>query len=807
VGGMKEWGFKLDMKSDKIREEFLRFFKEKNHKIFPSSSLVSEDDPTLLFANAGMNQFKDILTGKKRADFKRVASSQKCIRVSGKHNDLEEVGKDTFHHTFFEMLGNWSFGDYFKREAIIYAWEFLTEVCKLPKEKLWATVFVEDDESERLWYENTDILKGRVLRFDEKENYWEMAEVGPCGPCSEIHYDRGEEYSCSKPNCGVNCGCGRVIEIWNLVFMQFYRDENGKLSDLPAKNVDTGMGFERLTAILQGKDSNYDTDIFQPIIHRVEELTSREYTVDSRQHTDSKFGKSFRVIADHIRSLSFAIADGAIPSNEGRGYVLRRILRRAARHGRILGMHKPFIYKLSSVVVDLMGKTYPELSAKKEHIALVIKSEEERFGETLDLGIELFERVAEKALRSGERVIAGEEAFKLYDTFGFPIDLTQVMAREKGLEVDLGGFEREMEKQRERSKEIKVALESAADATTEVEIDRELAFVGYTYPEFKTKLVDWKKENDNYIVFLESTPFYAESGGQIGDTGKIIGENFEIDVLSTIRTKQEKIAHLGKLKKGEMKKGEVWAGVDLGRRKSIARNHTVTHLLHKALKQTLGEHVNQHGSLVSPDRLRFDFTHFKALDKAELERIEYLVNQKIWENLKVETFTKDFDEAKKMGAVALFGEKYGDKVRVVKAGDYSMELCGGTHVNYTGEIGLFNIISETSIASGMRRIEAVTGEAAYRLVKEQKEILDKLEEVLKVKGEEIVKKVNELLESNKLLEKKIKKAQKKSAKDKIEELSKKAIKLDGIRIISLKEDIENREVLLELADAWREKLK
>ena len=795
------------MKSDKIREEFLRFFKEKDHKIFPSSSLVPEDDPTLLFANAGMNQFKDILTGKKKANFKRAASSQKCIRVSGKHNDLEEVGKDTFHHTFFEMLGNWSFGDYFKKEAIVYAWEFLTEICKLPLEKLWATVFIEDDESERLWYENTDIFKGRVLRFDEKENYWEMAEVGPCGPCSEIHYDRGEEYSCSKPNCGVNCGCGRVIEVWNLVFMQYYRDENGKLSDLPAKNVDTGMGFERLAAILQRKDSNYETDLFKPIIDRIEELTGKQYTVNRKQPSDSKLDESFRVIADHIRSLSFAIADGAIPSNEGRGYVLRRILRRAARHGRILGMHKPFIYKLSSVVVDIMGKTYPELSAKKEHIALVIKSEEERFDETLDSGIEHFEEVAEKIIRKGGKVIPGEEAAKLYHTYGFPIDLTQVMAKEKGLTVDMEGFEREMEKQRERSKEVKVALDSAADATTEVEIDSERAFVGYTYPEFKTKLVDWKKENDNYIIFLESTPFYAESGGQIGDTGKIVGESFEIDVLDTIRTKQDKIAHLGKLQKGEIKKEEVWAKVDLERRKSIARNHTVTHLLHKALKQTLGEHVNQHGSLVSPDRLRFDFTHFKALDVAELEKIEYLVNCKIWENLKVDTFVKDFDEAKKMGATALFGEKYGDKVRVVKAGDYSMELCGGTHVNYTGEIGLFKIISETSIASGMRRIEAVTGEAAYRLINEQKEILDELEEVLRVKGEEIVKRVEELLETNKLLEKKIKKAQAKSAKDKIEELYKKAITLDGIKIISHQEEIENREALLELADALREKLK
>jgi len=763
------------MKSEKIRENFLEFFKKKNHKVVPSSSLVPEDDPTLLFTNAGMNQFKEILAGKKKRDFKRAVSSQKCIRVSGKHNDLEEVGKDTYHHTFFEMLGNWSFGDYFKKEAIIWAWEYLTEVCKLPKEKLWATVFRDDDEAEKLWYEHTDIIKGRVLKFDEKENFWEMGEVGPCGPSTEIHYDRGEEYKCEKSDCGVNCGCGRFIELWNLVFMQYYRDENRNLSDLPAKNVDTGMGFERLVAIMQGVDSNYDTDLFKPIIYKIEEITGKQYTV-GRQKTsegffekESKYQESFRVIADHIRGLSFAIADGAIPSNEGRGYVLRRILRRA-----------------SSVVTDIMGKTYPELSAKKEHIALVIKSEEERFEETLDLGIELFEKVAEKVLKEEGKVVPGKEAFKLYDTYGFPLDLTQVMAREKNLEVDLEGFEKEMEKQRERSKEFKMAVSVSVETSSEVDID---------------------KEKDNYIIFLESTPFYAEAGGQIGDTGKILGDDFEIEVLDTIKTKQDKIAHIGKLSKGEIKKEKVKAEVDVERRKSIMRNHTVTHLLHKALKETLGEHVNQSGSLVAPDRLRFDFTHFKALDFAELEAVEYKVNQKIWENLKVETFIAPFEQAKKMGAVALFGEKYEDKVRVVKTGDYSMELCGGTHVKATGEIGLFKIISETSIASGIRRIEAVTGEMAYKLVKGQKEVLDNLEEILRVKGQEILDKVQQLLKSNKLLEKKLKKEVAKKAKEKIEKLAEKAEELDGIKIISNKFEIEKREELLELADAIRKNLK
>ncbi len=804
------------MKSEKIRKNFLEFFKKKNHKIVPSSSLVPEDDPTLLFTNAGMNQFKDILSGKKKADFKRAVSSQKCIRVSGKHNDLEEVGKDTYHHTFFEMLGNWSFGDYFKKEAIIWAWEYLTEVCKLPKERLWATVFRDDDEAEKLWYEHTDIIKGRVLKFDEKENFWEMGEVGPCGPSTEIHYDRGEEYKCEKPNCGVNCGCGRFIELWNLVFMQYYRDENRNLSDLPAKNVDTGMGFERLVAIMQGVDSNYDTDLFKPIIYKIEEITGKQYTV-GRQKTsegffekESKYQESFRVIADHIRGLSFAIADGAIPSNEGRGYVLRRILRRASRHCRLLGLHKPFLYKLSSVVVDIMGKTYPELSAKKEHIALVIKSEEERFEETLDLGIELFEKVAEKVKSKKEKIIPGEEVFKLYDTYGFPIDLTQVMAREKGLKLDLDGFEREMKIQQARSKEKTKFIPIDAKGLIDVakHLHHKTVFIYDAY-EVEANVLDVVYGPFNAFI-LEKTPFYVETGGQIGDKGKILADNFEFEVTNVFK-EGDLVIHVGNIKKGKLSAKypikKVIARIDVERRKSIMRNHTVTHLLHKALKKTLGEHVNQSGSLVAPDRLRFDFTHFKALDFAELEAVEYKVNQKIWENLKVETFIALFEQAKKMGAVALFGEKYEDRVRVVKTGDYSMELCGGTHVKATGEIGLFKIISETSIASGIRRIEAVTGEMAYKLVKEQKEVLDNLEEILRVRGQEILDKVQQLLKSNKLLEKKLKKEVAKKAEEKIEKLAEKAEELDGIKIISNKFEIEKREELLELADVIRKNLK
>ncbi len=784
------------MKSSEIRDKFLEFFKERDHKIYPSSSLIPKDDPTLLFANAGMNQFKDIILGKKTPEHKRAASCQKCIRVSGKHNDLEEVGKDTFHHTFFEMLGNWSFGDYFKKDAIIYGWEFLTEVCGLPKDRLWATVFQDDDEAEKLWYKHTDIRKGRVLRFDEKENFWEMGEVGPCGPSSEIHYDKGEKFRCDRPDCGVNCPCGGFVEVWNLVFMQFNRDEKGNLSDLPATVVDTGMGMERLTAIMQNVDSNYDADLFRPLFTQIEKITSLFYKDSDRQ-------ESYRVIADHIRALSFAIADGAIPSNEGQGYVLRRILRRAARHGRLLGLHKPFIYELSSVVVDSMGKTYPELEAKKEHVALVIKSEEERFEETLDAGLELFEKVTERVESQGGNTIPGEEVFKLYDTYGFPLDLTQVMAKERGLSIDLGGFERLLEEQRERSRTLVQTICSDAVVLNRV---GECYFVGYEKDEDKAKVVHSPNEN---MLILDSTPFYAEAGGQVGDAGIIYSDGFEFQVEDT-RKEGDAIIHIGKVVRGKIEDvidKEVLAKVDIRRRNAIKRNHTATHLLHKALRETLGEHVNQSGSLVAPDRLRFDFTHFKALDEAEVKKVEYLVNQKIWENSPVACSELPIEEAKKLGAMALFGEKYGDVVRMVEVEGYSRELCGGTHVCATGEIGLFKIVSETGIAAGMRRIEAVTGEAAYQLVNRQKELLDELAFILKTSEENLRERVETLVKTSKQLEKKVKEAQKVSAKSKVEELVESSVDVNGIKVIAHQVDAETRNDLLELADTIREKLK
>ncbi len=786
----------MKMKSDQIRQKFLEFFEQRDHKIYPSSSLIPKDDPTLLFANAGMNQFKDVILGKKVPEHRRTASCQKCIRVSGKHNDLEEVGKDTYHHTFFEMLGNWSFGDYFKKEAIIWGWEFLTEVCALPKERLWATVFKDDDEAEKLWYENTDIKKGRVLRFDEKENFWEMGEVGPCGPCSEIHYDKGKEYRCDRLDCGPTCPCGRFIEVWNLVFMQFHRDENGKLTDLPAKVVDTGMGLERLTAVMQNVDSNYDTDLFVPLIKKTEDISG--IPCKGSDHIES-----FRVVADHVRALSLAIADGAIPSNEGQGYVLRRILRRAARHGRLLGLHKPFIYQLSSTVVDMMGKVYPELAAKKEHVALVIKSEEERFEETLDLGLELFEGVAGKALKSEEKIIPAEDIFKLYDTYGFPLDLTQVMAQEKGLSIDFKGFEKLLEEQRERSRAF-VKVEGQ-ESLVSGKIEKS-EFVGYENVEEEAQVLYSPNKN---MLILDHTPFYAESGGQIGDSGIITAENFEFKVEDT-KKEGDAIIHIGRVTKGKIEdvlNKKVTAKVDVRRRNSIRRNHTATHLLHKALRETLGEHVHQSGSLVAPDRLRFDFTHFKALDQAELDKVEKLVNEAIWENRQVGSKEIPFEEAKKLGAMALFGEKYGDVVRMIEVDGYSRELCGGTHVKATGEIGLFKIISETGIAAGMRRIEAVTGETAYQLDKKQKEILDELAFILKSSPDEIKDKVENLIKTNKLLQKRVKQAQTQSAKSTIEELAQTSVEVDGIKVIAHKAEAESRDDLLKLADTIREKLK
>lgn len=773
------------MTSSEIRKQFLDFFKGKNHKIVESSPVVPFDDPTLLFTNAGMNQFKDIFLGKGTRDFKRAADTQKCIRVSGKHNDLEEVGYDTYHHTFFEMLGNWSFGDYYKEEAIKWAWELLTDVWKLPKERLWATVYKTDDEAFNIWKKVTDIKPSHILRFDEKDNFWEMGETGPCGPCSEIHINLSEDFD--NPQY-VNAGNPKCIEIWNLVFIQYNRDETGKLNELPAKHVDTGMGFERICAILQKKSSNYDTDIFQPIISAISSLSKIPYEKEIHQI-------AMRVIADHIRTLTFAIADGAVPGNEGRGYVLRRILRRAARYGRKLDLQKPFLFELVDVLVDNMGNVFPEIISHKENIKKIIKAEEESFNTTLDRGIELFESIVENLKEKNQNIIPGDEAFKLYDTFGFPLDLTNVMAREINFSVDEKRFNELMTEQRERArKSTKEKIGAANVMTSFAEITNlpNTIFVGYDTLEAEATVL---ASIDGFIV-LDKTPFYAESGGQVGDTGIIIIDNKEIKITDTIKIGNI-FVHKHDEKLIECIGKNVIAKVDSKRRWNIMRNHSATHFLHKALREVLGTHVQQSGSLVSPERLRFDFTHFEKLTQAEIEKVEILVNEKILENLPLNHHRDiPFDEAKTMGAMMFFGDKYGDKVNVVQFGDYTLEFCGGTHVKNSSQIGLLKIVSESSISSGVRRIEAVTGHGVERYIYDLHSKFEK---------EEAIKK--ELIEEKKKLEKMVAEFQLREKIGGIYNIIKNPEVVGTINIYKGKVPAENMDELKSMGDELREKMK
>lgn len=784
------------MKAKEIRTSFVKFFEKRGHTFVPSSPVIPFDDPTLLFTNAGMNQFKDVFLGTGTRPYKRAVNYQKCIRVSGKHNDLEEVGKDTYHHTFFEMLGNWSFGDYYKEEAILWAWELLTKEWDLPKDRLYATVFKDDDEAEELWKKVTDISPSRILRFDEKSNFWEMGDTGPCGPCSEIHIDLGEGVCNKNHKCGVNVdGCLRFRELWNLVFIQFNRNEKGELEPLPAKHVDTGMGLERIVAVLQGTNSNYDTDLFQPLIEEISKLTGKEYFGD-------KYQIAMRVIADHIRMLTFAITDGAVPSNEGRGYVLRRILRRASRYARNLDMHEPFIYKLVDKVVEIMAEAYPEIEPKKEYVKNVIKSEEENFNQTLDRGIEIFENEISKLEKRGIKILPGEVVFKLYDTYGFPVDLTNLMAQERGFEVELSEFEKLMEEQRERSREAtkKIFTEGKVSIAEKVEVLLRKGDVIKT--EFNPDLKQYELEvNDesnkvimlssddehiDQIVFSKKTIFYPESGGQVGDTGKLIYPGGEIEIIDTQRIDDLIVHFIPKIKKDskEAKElesyirngGKFIAKIDLDRRKSIMKNHSATHLLHSALRKVLGTHVQQAGSLVAPDRLRFDFTHPRKLGKEEIEMIEHLVNTVIFEDIELVKEYKPIKQALEEGALAFFGDKYGDIVRTVKIGDFSYELCGGTHLDRTIETGYFKIIYESSIASGVRRVEAITGKALEKYLKEKEEEIEKLTE-----------RIDSILEEKQNLEKELSRLKLKLAGDEIEKAvnSPDVVRIDGFKVIAL----------------------
>ena len=792
------------MTSKEIRETFLRYFEERGHRRVHSAPLMP-DDPTLLFTNAGMNQFKGIFLGRETREYTRATSAQKCMRVGGKHNDLDDVGKDTYHHTLFEMLGNWSFGDYYKKEAIEFAWEFLTRNMGLPGDRLWATVYLDDDEAETLWKQVTPIDPERIRRFGEKDNFWQPGDTGPCGPCSEIHLDLGPEYGCGRPDCEPNCPhceaghVARYMELWNLVFIQFDRNEAGELTELPAKHVDTGLGFERVCAITQGVDSDYDTDLFRPILREIEEITGRSYDEGSDEDR-----VAFQVLSDHIRPLTFSIADGILPSNEGRGYVLRRILRRAARYGRVLGMHEPFVYRLTSPVVDVMGEAYPEVMQGCAHASLVIKAEEEGFGRTLDRGIEIFERTSE----GGD--ISGEDAFRLYDTYGFPLDLTQLMAEEKGLSVDIDGFEREMAAQRERARQASQFVEETESGVEWIILQPDRThstFVGYEITDADAEVVQYRVMDTEAELVLDVTPFYAAAGGQVGDTGEITGEGVRFEVTDTIRS-EDAIAHRGRFMEGDAEnlRSPVRAQVDARRRAAIARNHTATHLLHHALRQVLGEHARQSGSLVAPDRLRFDFTHFAAMTQKERARVEDLVNERIRENSPVFTLERSLDEAKAMGAIALFGEKYGEQVRTVQVDEYSLELCGGTHIHATGGIGHFILLSEGAIAAGIRRVEALTGEAADAFVRQERNALSEIAGRLNVPPTEIQERIDGLLARTRELERELERARKMRSGSEVDDLIRNAETVAGIKIVTGRMDVPSGEALRDLGDMLRTRL-
>lgn len=782
------------MTSQEIRRQFLDFFRNKQHTIVPSAPVVPFDDPTLLFTNAGMNQFKDVFLATGSRSYSRAADTQKCIRVSGKHNDLEEVGHDTYHHTFFEMLGNWSFGDYYKKEAIAWAWELLTEVWKLPKDRLFATVYKDDDEAFELWKSETDIKPSHILRFAEKDNFWEMGETGPCGPCSEIHINLSD-----NPDDGslVNAGSPLCMEIWNLVFIQYNRDADGSLHELPAKHVDTGMGFERVTAVLQKKNSNYDTDVFMPLINAVAVKSGVKYEKEEDQIP-------MRVIADHIRTLSFAVADGAVPGNEGRGYVLRRILRRASRYGRKLGMKEPFLYTLVDTLSDTMGDVFPEIISRKEHVKRIIKAEEESFNRTLDIGISLFEEIAAKVKADGSNTVSGADAFKLYDTYGFPVDLTRVMSAEQKLSVDEKGFESLMQEQKERAREASKGKFASVSANLtgldgfKLADETNTEFTGYESLNSSSVIKGVKIDGDTGYIILDKTPFYVEAGGQIDDTGTLQVAEYTLEVVDVAKIDGKTIHAVNNESGALLEPGvELTAKVNRNHRYDIMRNHSATHFMHSALRKILGTHVQQAGSYVGPDRLRFDFSHFSKVGHSELSDIEAMVNEYLMQNIPLQHHRNvPFDEAKKMGALMFFGDKYGEYVNVVQFGDYSIEFCGGTHVANSSEIGLFKIISESSISSGVRRIEAITGLGIEKWIQTQLQ-----------KEHELESKIHELTDARKKLEKEINDLKLKEKLNLIPEIIAKPESLGAVNIYTGKIPGATVDDLKFFGDALRDKMK
>ena len=803
------------MTSNEIREKFLKFFESKGHKITPSASLVPSD-PSILLTIAGMVPFKPIFLGQVKSSLKRATTSQKCIRT----NDIENVGKTARHHTFFEMLGNFSFGDYFKEDAIKWAWEFFTEVIGFPEEKLWVSIFKDDDESYDIWHNLIGLPEKRIVRLGEEDNFWKVGPTGPCGPCSEIYIDLGEEKA-SKGGGGVGVD-ERYLELWNLVFMQYNREKDGSLTPLPKQNIDTGLGLERIASVLQKADTDFETDLFLPIIKYVAQNASIKYKEDKKKDL------ALKVIADHIRALVFMISDGIVPSNEGRGYVLRMLLRRAFRYGKVINYNQPFLYEVAPVVINLMKEVYPEIYKEENRIYQVILAEEKRFQETLNIGIQILDNLKAGLKQKNKDKLSGRDAFKLYDTYGFPLELTRDILEEDGYGIEEDDFKNEMKIQRERSRESWAKTKASAEddkINQKLYLDilkkrGETEFIGYDSVEVKSKviaitkddkLVDKAKAGDKCKIYLEKTPFYAEKGGQIGDKGVMVStsnNNLLVEILDTQVPIEGLIVHFAEISKGDMKVDEeVLARVDSSRRKAIARNHTVTHLLHRVLRDVLGEHVKQSGSAVNNHHLRFDFNHFAPLTMEELEKIENLVNEKILDELKVETKISTFDEAKEMGAIALFGEKYGEQVRVVKIGEFSLELCGGTHLNSTSNIGLFKILNEEGIGSGLRRIEAVTGERALKYIKEKENIINEISDKLQTVSYEIPQKINQIIDNANNMKKKIKIIRKKLAHYEVDKLLSKKKEIKGVNIISLKVEADDNNDLRNWGDLIKNKIK
>jgi len=801
------------MNSNDIRRRFLEFFAERGHTTVKSSSLIPAQDPTLLFVNAGMNQFKDVFLGREQRSYTMAASSQKCVRAGGKHNDLDNVGHTRRHQTFFEMLGNFSFGAYFKKEAIDYAWTLLTKEFKLPVDKLWVTVFREDDAAAEIWASGRGVARDRIIRLDEKDNFWQMGETGPCGPCSEIHYDLGPEASeLGHANCAFPCDCGRYVEIWNLVFMQFDRNAQGHLTPLPKPSIDTGMGLERIASVLQGKISNYETDLLRPIIDEACELLNVEYGAASSSDV------SLRIIADHIRAATFLISDGIIPSNEGRGYVLRKIMRRGIRQGTLLGRKEPFLYKLSGYVVERMKEPYPDLVNTREYVARVIKTEEERFAAMVSVGLQRLEEVIKQVANSGKNTIPGVEIFKLYDTYGFPLDFTKEIADEKSMQLDMDGFNTELEKQRERARQSWKGDEARVSPVYERFVDKGgTQFLGYHAVESTSRvagillngsLVDSLEGHGTVAeIILDQTPFYAESGGQVGDTGALTSAHGTAKVLDTYAPVRGVIVQRVEIEFGRLNvDDEVQARVDEDRRRRIAANHTGTHILHAVLRETLGTHVKQAGSLVAPDRLRFDYTHFAPLTDREIEEIEQKINQIVFKNLPVQTRVMEINEAVAEGALAFFGEKYQQQVRVVSIPGVSMELCGGTHTRMTGDVGLFKIVGESSIASGIRRIEALTGFGTYVRLEEDEMLLDEISHTLRAPRTDLTRAITRLLDQQRQLESELDALKRKAAKSQVSNLAEAQREVKGISVISQKVEGVDASMLRELGESTGSKI-